>query len=156
SQLTSTTPTQSAINANANNLDGDRFRAQWTNGNGARRIVIARTENPVNVDPIDGISYNAAAFGLGDQIGLGNFVVYEGNSSVATITGLEPSTTYYFKVFEYNGTGQNTYYQTVDPAESFGTTLSAPTVNASNVNFTDISGNSLRINWTNGNGGRRL
>lgn len=58
--------------------------------------------------PVNGTNYAAnAAYGSGATIGAGNYVVMNGTGNSVTVTGLTAGTTYYFKVFEYNGTSVN-------------------------------------------------
>jgi endonuclease G len=45
----------------------------------------------------------------------GNFVVFAGSGNSVTVTNLQPSTTYYFAVFEYNGSNAGTNYLTTNP-----------------------------------------
>ena len=74
----------------------------WTNGNGSKRIVKINTSNsfanPANGDnPTADNSWN----GTGEQ------VIFNGTGSSVTITALSPTTTYWYRVYEYNegGTG---------------------------------------------------
>ena len=91
----------------------------FTAGNGTRRIVIAKAGSTVNVLPVDGNYYTASnTFGAGTDLGSGNFVVYDGTGTTATITGVTSGTNYYFGVFEYNGVGFGSNYL----LPSFGTT----------------------------------
>src|SRR5690606_30207694 len=69
---------------------------------------------------------------------------------------LEPATTYHFAVFEYNGTGTETFYLTNPFLTGERATLFPPTVQAGNLTFTNITGNSMTINWTSGNGSGRV
>jgi hypothetical protein len=62
---------------------------------------------PLGAVPLDQTSYNAGSFGSGSTIGAGNFVVFNGTASSATITGLTAGTSYCFSIFEYNGTSAN-------------------------------------------------
>ncbi|CAN5454291.1 hypothetical protein BH11BAC1_BH11BAC1_22240 [soil metagenome] len=83
----------------------------WVNGNGAKRIVIAKTSSAVNAFPADGNVYPAdATFGNGTDLGAGNFVVYSGNSNTCSIAGLLSGTQYYFAVIEYNGNAVTSNY----------------------------------------------
>src|SRR6185503_4146895 len=62
-------PTVPATSLNFTGVDGGSLRANWTVGNGQRRIVIARPSNPVTALPVNGVDYNAsAAFGSGDAV----------------------------------------------------------------------------------------
>ncbi|MFL6253643.1 MAG: DNA/RNA non-specific endonuclease [Pyrinomonadaceae bacterium] len=45
----------------------------------------------------------------------GNFVVFAGTGNSVTVTNLQPSTTYYFAVFEYNGSNAGINYLTTNP-----------------------------------------
>ncbi len=75
----------------------------WTSGNGDNRIVVAREGASISRFPFDGSAYSAnAGFGQGDDLGDGHFVVYEGTGNQAVVTGLDPSKTYHFQVFDYN------------------------------------------------------
>lgn len=136
-------------------VDGNQLTLQWTNGNGARRIVVARVSGAVNAAPIDGADYNAASFGMGDQLGIGNFVVYKGSASSAVITGLQGGTNYHFAVFECNGVGAGTTYL-LNAGLANGTTVSAPNLQPSNLLLSQITGTTAQINVTAGNGSGRL
>ncbi len=98
----------------------------WTRGNGDRILVVARDGSAVDTDPDSGTAYTAdAQFGNGDEIGTGNFVVYDGTGTSVQITGLQPGHTYYFALYEY-ATADNCY---LTPAHTgSGTTDGAPTV----------------------------
>jgi hypothetical protein len=75
-------------------------------GNGARRILLARLATAVNSDPVDGTTYTANAnFGSGSQIGVGNYVVYDGTLNTQLVTGLTAGATYHFAIYEYNDGG---------------------------------------------------
>jgi endonuclease I len=85
----------------------------WKSGNGQKRLVIARAGAAVNALPVDSIAYTAnSIFGLGSQIGTGNFVVYNGMGSSIDISGLNQNVVYYFTVIEYNGLGKAINYLT--------------------------------------------
>lgn len=76
----------------------------WTAGNGVNRIVVAKSGSAVASSPVDQTTYTAnATFGSGSTIAAGEFVVYKGTGNTFTLTGISASTTYHFKVFEYNG-----------------------------------------------------
>jgi len=83
----------------------------WTSGNGSNRIVVARQGSAVTATPINGTTYTAnATFGSGTAISTGQFVVYSGSASTATITGLTANTAYNFAVYEYNCTSTNSLF----------------------------------------------
>jgi hypothetical protein len=73
----------------------------WTAGNGANRIVVARTSSSSAVAPTNGSTYP-----VGSNTGAGNTIIYNGNGTgPVTATGLNAGTQYAFDIYEYNGTG---------------------------------------------------
>ncbi|HNQ27431.1 MAG TPA: choice-of-anchor J domain-containing protein, partial [Aquaticitalea sp.] len=81
----------------------------WTRGDGDNVLVVMREGSAVNANPVSGTSYTAdAVFSDGDEIGSGNFVVYNGNSTSVNVSGLNMSSTYHVAVYEYNTT-ENCY-----------------------------------------------
>ncbi len=100
-----TAPTTQASNFTATNLASTTVTIGWTRGNGNNVIVIAKAAGSVDTDPVSGTSYTAnTVFGLGNQIGVGNFVVYNGSSTSTNITGLTPGVIYSFAIYEYAST----------------------------------------------------
>ncbi|WP_029038754.1 hypothetical protein, partial [Salinimicrobium xinjiangense] len=153
-------PTTPSSNFSVSNIDGDRFYINYTKGDGARRIIIAST-NPVTAVPQDGADYVAnSTYGLGNELKPGEFVIFNGSSFYSNtgmwVYGLNHSTTYYFRIYEFNGTDYNTEYLTTEFLEGSGTTLSGPTVQASGLTFSNITGTSMTISWTNGDGSARF
>jgi hypothetical protein len=57
-----------------------------------------------------------AAFRSGDQIGAGNYVIFNGSGTSVLVTALSPGATYHVQVYEYNGGGEQTNYRWEDPA----------------------------------------
>ncbi|MFZ4399436.1 MAG: M6 family metalloprotease domain-containing protein [Bacteroidales bacterium] len=79
------------------------FNIGWTRGSGNSVLVIAKAGSLINAMPVTGINYTAnSVFGLGTQIGTGNYVVYNGTDTTVNITALNEGTTYYFDIYEYN------------------------------------------------------
>ncbi len=80
-----------------------------TRGNGNRLLIIAKEGLYVNANLSSGTPYAAdTVFGSGQQIGSGNYVVYNGNGNGTTITGLTSGKLYYFACYEFN-TIENCY-----------------------------------------------
>ena len=96
-------PTEAAVNISFSNITPLSVTVNWTNGNGARRIVIARENEPVETLPEQGVELTSSAeFGtLASALGEG-FVVYDGIDNFADITGLTAGTSYFFTVVEYD------------------------------------------------------
>jgi len=101
------TPTLAASSPLTNAIACNAFNLSWTNGNGSNRLVVV-SASPISGAPVNGTSYTANnTFGSGGTIAAGEFVVYKGSASSVFITGLTASTTYYYKIFEFNGCSVN-------------------------------------------------
>lgn len=92
------------------------IQASWTPGTGSRRLVkISNT--PTFSDPVNGVEYppNSAYNAAGEQVVYcGATQVVEGeNINGVSITGLQRNTTYYFRAYEMNGSGDASVYLTV-------------------------------------------
>lgn len=147
-----TAPNTGASAGNVSPNNTTTATLNWTSGNGdAGRIVVLRQGAAVNAGPVSGNSYTAnAAFGSGQQIGTGNYVVYNATGSNVPITNLLPSTTYHYAIYEYNSLGVcyiNTAY-----TGSFTTTSCAPSTQASGLNFTCYEYDKIGVNFNRGNG----
>ena len=131
----------------------------WTAGNGATRILVGRMGSPVSSNPVDGTTYPVASGYNGNAIlysGTGNSFNLNNGTALGTIT---PNTTYYFAVYEFNGSGSTVNYLTSSFLSGNQTTASnptEPTVAASAMNFSSIQAHRMTVNWTNGNGSNRL
>jgi hypothetical protein len=95
-----------------------------SNGNGQGRVVaIAETSwgTPVPLTPVDGQFYNASStYGQGSPLDSG-YIIYNGTEHSITVTGLKPSTAYYFVNAEYNTDGSTIMYN------AHGTSMSTAT-----------------------------
>jgi hypothetical protein len=150
-------PTTPASNLHFNTVDGGFFNLGWTSGNGQRRVIICKAGSPVTFVPQNGSDYaENTNFGSGQQVAPGEYVIYDNAFTSFFLTGLTPATQYFFAVFEYNGSGSATEYLTSSFLTGNATTSATPTIQAGNIGFSNITTNSVTINWTNGNGARRL
>lgn len=157
SVTTRSIPTIAATAVTITKTDGKELSLNWTNGNGQRRIVVARKGSNVTAVPVSGTTYAAnGAFGAGAQLAPGEFVVFNDNFNITNVTGLDPSTTYYFKIFEYDGTGVNTAYLTSSFGAVSGSTALTPATQASGINLSNGNSNSLNLAFAAGNGRARL
>src|SRR5690606_24542061 len=90
---------------------------EWTSGSGANRIIVAKAGSAVSVDPTDATAYTSTgSFTTGEDLGSGNIVVYDGNGTSTSVTGLTPNTEYHFAVYEYNGSNAARNYKIDTPA----------------------------------------
>ncbi|HMK04003.1 MAG TPA: T9SS type A sorting domain-containing protein, partial [Ferruginibacter sp.] len=156
SKATVASPANNSTNLNFTSITGNSLKLNWTNGNGAMRLVIAKKGAPVDASPVNFTGYTANSFfGSGAELGTDNFVVFNGNGNNVTMTGLEPGTTYHFKIIEYNGATFPVYLNTANPLIS-QQTADRPSAAATAMNYMDIEGNKIRVRWTNGNGIKRI
>ncbi len=109
-----TAPSTQATSSAASGATSSQFTLNWTNGNGAARIVLVRAGSAVNGTPVNGTTYSAPSsttdYRTGTQIGTGNYVAYVGTANTATIRGLDASNTYHVAIFEYNCSGATIVY----------------------------------------------
>ena len=99
-------PTTAASNLAAGTITCKSVQLTWTSGNGSWRIVLMKEASAVNATPSDNSSYlSNSVFTTGQEIGTGNFVVFNNITNNCTVTGLKPNTSYYVTVFEHDGAG---------------------------------------------------
>lgn len=97
-------PTVQASLINFTSVNPIQFDINWTNGDGAERLVVVSENFLVNTFPNDVITYNASSIlGSGDDLGSGDYVVYAGSGNSVTVTGLSQGNIYHVRIFEYNG-----------------------------------------------------
>lgn len=153
-----TPPITQATTFSVSSIGSNSVTINWTPGSGSNVIVLASYNLPVSGSPTSGATYTAnSVYGSGQQIGAGNFVVYNGTGNSSGVTGLIPGATYYFAVFEYNTTSGFPCYLT--PALTGSATIGAcvpPTTQASFFTTTASGTTSVSISWTAGNGGNAI
>ena len=126
-----TSPTTQASTFTSSAITTTTATIGWTRGNGNNVLVVARAGSVVNADPVSGTTYTAnAAFGSGSQIGIGNFVVYNGPLATVNLTSLASGTTYHFAIYEYNTLG--TCYNLIQLLGSLTTTAISPVSSMAN------------------------
>jgi len=110
---TNIAPTTQASNITFSSVTTNSMTVNWTNGNGSKRIVKMNTTNTFDA-PADGTdpSANATYGGSGQQ------VVYNGTGSNVAISGLSASTNYHFRVYEANGSGATSVYNTATATDN--------------------------------------
>ena len=109
------TPSMTATGISFSEVLCNRVTVSWTNGDGARRMVIAREEQATDSIPRNDVYYPANnIFGTQKMGGptSNHYVVYNGTGNSVIVNGLKQNTRYYFSVFEYNGTSAPINYLT--------------------------------------------
>lgn len=121
--------------------EGMRVKFNRPTGFASGFIALVKSHGPPAPDdvPEDGQSYH-----VGQVIGSSSIVVHVGTDTTFVVSGLEPSTPYYFDVFSYKVTAEGNDYRTESPLEGFQAT-SAPVAVASTLAFTEVSDESLTV-----------
>ena len=104
-----TEPASQANTVTFSNVTQTGMTVNWNRGTGTGVIVVMKSGSAVDTAPADGNdSYTAnSIFGTGSVTGGTNYVVYKGNGTAVTVTGLTASTTYHVAVYEYSGSGND-------------------------------------------------
>lgn len=104
-------PTRQARSLTFYKIGKNVLGLRWTNGNGQKRIMLASNSmlNQTNY-LLDGKSYTAGTYGSNSSEINDAYVVYNGIANTFDVTNLTNNTTYYFRVFEYNGNDLTTNY----------------------------------------------
>jgi hypothetical protein len=155
-------PVNQSTGVTVTNLQPYQLTFSWTrpgsNMGGNVVKVFMRQATSGNATPVDGTDYTAnSVFGSGAQIGsTGYYCVYDGTGNSATVTNLQPTTTYRIHVVEYQYiSGQIIRYYTStatnNPINKM-TDYIAPTSQASNIGISNINGTSFTASWTRGDG----
>ncbi|MDQ1267062.1 MAG: type sorting protein [Bacteroidota bacterium] len=137
-----------------------QMKLTWTKppiGGGAYSLVVGRLGIAPATSPVDTTVYTAnASFGtVGTELG-NSVIVYNGDGNTVTVTNLKADTTYYYRIYEYNGTGNKINYLTTQFLSGYRSTLAEePTIQAHTINFSDMTlgaNTSIKVNWVRGNG----
>ncbi|NLK49726.1 MAG: ribonuclease, partial [Candidatus Cloacimonetes bacterium] len=115
----------------------DMMSLEWTPGNGARRIVKINTVNSFTT-PADGSdpSANPVYGGSGEQ------VIFKGSTQIiedapyngCMVSGLQPDTAYWFRIYEFNGSGAQTKYLSTTAMDN---PITATTTDTSQLGYYD-------------------
>lgn len=140
-QATFSTPSESDI-------DDNQIALNWGRGDGNGVLVLVRESTAVNETPQNGIVYNADtdfSSGLADEIGTGNFVVYDGIDTSVDIIGLTQGTEYHFAIFEYLSADQcyltesETIAVTTSTSFDEDSEISAPSTQIPSANISSVA-----------------
>lgn len=126
-------PSTQASNITFSAVSTSSFNANWTNGNGSKRIVVINTVNAFSTYGINGTdpAANPVYGGSGEQ------VVYNGTGSTVSISGLSSNTNYWIRVYEANCTGAQIVFNTCSATNN---PSSQTTLNTSSITTGVISG----------------
>ncbi len=102
-------PTAQVSAIKLSNITSTGLTIGWTNGNGNKRIVIARNAG-IPFPPVDGISYTGNSNWLSAPLMqypniTPSRILYTGTANSVNISGLNPDSTYFFAVYEFNDLG---------------------------------------------------
>ncbi len=150
-----TAPATQASSASFSGITATGFTVSWTAGSGTNSLVVVKQGSAVTGTPSSGTAYTAnTAFGSGQTIAAGEYVVYNNTGNSVAVTGLSAGTTYHVAVYTFNNA--DNCYNTATPAtNSTATSCLQPTVQVSTINSTPGS-TSAAINWSGGNGSSSL
>ncbi len=143
----STQPTFSAFS----NIGTTTLTSTWSAGNGVGRVVYMNSSNSFT-DPTDGTTPTASTA----WANAGQQCIYNGTGTTVNITGLSAGTTYYFRAYEFNGSGASTLFQKTAPASTSQATTIVPVTQSSSIGFSPVGTTSFTINWTSGSGAGRI
>ena len=141
-------PTTNASAFTVTTASSSSLNLAWTNGNGSNRIIVARASFAPTGTPSSSITYAFNAnFSLAPTLGDG-VVVYNGNGTSTSITGLTAGTPYFFTIYEYNCAAGAEQYYTISPTTASGTT------SPNNVSLSEncTTNNSHQLAWAFGTG----
>jgi len=163
--------TEPALSVTTASITTTQIPLTWTNGGNDDVIVVAR-EGAMPTAPTDGVVYDQVpGNNFSSTSGSGNYftdaakksvVVYQGNGISVTVVGLTPGKTYYFAIYPYNGgsasTSKPNYYTTERSNNTnYASTKSSEPTSASNtLEFTTTTSTSMKFNWINGDGEKRI
>jgi hypothetical protein len=123
----------------------------WTNGGGTETLVVVKESGVTLVEPVSTNAYTAnTAYSVGQDLGGGNYVVYNTAGSSVTVTGLSPGTTYDYAIYTFNSA--DNCYNLDEIAASENTICTPPATQASSLSFPVVAKNSMDISWVNGSG----
>ena len=87
--------------------------------------TVARPSKTTNKAATKATPVSSSSSSVTASAASGNFVVFAGAGNSVNVTNLQPSTTYHFAVFEFNGFSTGTNYLTTSPATGSQTTAAA-------------------------------
>ncbi|MGJ3233699.1 T9SS type A sorting domain-containing protein [Marivirga sp.] len=147
-------PSVTGRNIQISNISYQSADVNWDRGDGEKVLVIFSSDDRNLLSPIDGLNYLADRE-LKKEVTRDNYAVYNGTENNFSVSELEPGTTYHVRIFEYNGSSSDLVYGD-GISTIFKTKTIKPNLDASNVQFEITGEDEITLNWTSGNGKRRL
>ncbi|HET8858789.1 fibronectin type III domain-containing protein [Marivirga sp.] len=127
----------------------DEIALTWTIQGGGNVLILARESGSSAQAPSSNIDYNEnSQFGSGQELGTGNFAVYDGNGTSTSITGLDENTAYSFDIYEYNPTRGGFCYNTTAVTLSETTVCEPPESEAIFNAPANVTAVSVDLSWT--------
>ena len=125
-------PTQQA-SLTATEVSGTSLKINFTKGNGKGRLLVYSKGTAVTWLPVDGTPY----LNLPKLLDTNVMAAFSGDADNVVVTGLIAGETYYFAVFEYNGTNENINYKTSPVGQLSQKTTEVPslTTSTAQINF---------------------
>ncbi|MFA7361287.1 MAG: endonuclease [Candidatus Kapaibacterium sp.] len=147
-------PTNHVTNIGTTNVTTSTITLTWTDALAGTQapsgyLIIANNSNSFST-PYDGTAYTDDANLLDGSAALN---ILPGNQQYA-FSALNTATTYYFRVYSFNGTGSAINYKTdgiipnITQATSTPVYANEPTNYVTNLSSSNVTSNSLTISWT--------
>lgn len=137
-----TTPTAQPTNITFGSITPVNITVGWTAASpAADGYVVLRGTSTPNTNPSDG-----TALTVGSTLGNATVDFAGGGTSATPFSSLSDNTTYYYKIYSYNGAGSGIKYLTTDPlsGNQLTSSVAAPTANTA----TFVTGSSFQANWS--------
>ncbi|WP_396185075.1 T9SS sorting signal type C domain-containing protein [Flavobacterium sp.] len=150
-----TAPTVLASNPIVSTITSSQQTISWdasTDADFSGYMVVRGIADPATTPKVNGI------YAVGNTVATGEQVIYMGNGTSFTDLGLAQNTTYYYRIytvdkaFNYSATALSFNSTTTAPV----VIATEPTVQVSGLTLGNVTGSTLDINWTEGDGTNSL
>lgn len=140
-------PLNAPTSQSATSAGASQINLTWSRGvsGGVKDTLVVRSTSSNFTAPTQGSSYSS-----GNTIGSGT-VIYKGNATSLSSSGLNSGTTYYYAFY-----AENYSYYSAAATASATTDIVAPTTQASSISVNNERQTQMGVSWTSGNGTRRI
>lgn len=114
-------PTVSASSMSFSSITPTSMKLNFSVGNGEQRLIIMKSGSQPSFIPADNAFYSGT-------VNVDETVMYNGSGTSLALSDLQPGTTYYLKVFEFNTDSTRTRYLTSTAHTGFQQTPQLPAV----------------------------